>query len=430
MDPWTAALLMLVTCAECSLLFFASGLRRHPRTARDFPAPFFWGLGTALYVFGLFALLLQARTPPWLGIVASNAGIMLGFMLIIVGIRKLLGRSLYLSRYAGIWIAYVCAVALLTYRFPSTTARIIAFSCIIASLYLEGALLLAADHRRTPNPFSPMIAATFALLAVFFLARGTLVIAAPQSSVFTASALNAATFLVSHIGLIAWSLGLILLQNLRMAQDLERAYQEKETLFRELQHRVKNSMAVISGLVSLESTRLKAADSVAILESLKARIDAIAALYDRLYRSGDTEEVELDAYFRDLADTLWAGTAAAKKGVALRLDLDTVRLDAKRAVSLGIIANELLSDSLKYAFPDGRSGTVRLSLKRNDDRLLLEVADDGVGLPAGFAVGSTAGLGLVLVDMLAAQVDGEFTAESERGARFLVRVPVSTRNPR
>jgi two-component sensor histidine kinase len=189
-------------------------------------------------------------------------------------------------------------------------------------------------------------------------------------------------------------------------------------------------MAVISGLVSLESTRLKAADSVAILESLKARIDAISALYDRLYRSGNTEEVELGAYFRDLADTLWAGTAAAKKGVSLDLDLETVRLDARRAASLGIIANELLTDCLKYAFPDGRSGTVRLSLKRDGDRLLLEVTDDGVGLPAGFAVGSTAGLGLVLVEMLAAQVDGEFTAESARGARFLVRFPVSTGNPR
>jgi two-component sensor histidine kinase len=345
----------------------------------------------------------------------------MGLVLIIVGLRKLTRRDLALTRFALSWLAYVVLSIAFTFLFRSTSARIILFSCFIASLYIEGAVILLLERAKASTPLAPMLAVVFFLMAAFFLFRAVVTTIVPQVSVFSRNAINVATFVVSQFSLIGWSLGLILLQNRLMENDLEQAYKEKEILLNELQHRVKNSIAVISGLVSLESTRVEAKGMTSVLDNLKGRIDAIAVLYDRLFRSGETGEIDLDAYLKEVAESLVEGLAAESRGIALELDLERVRLDAKRAGSLGIIVNELLTDSFKHAFPDGRSGKISLSLKREQDQLVLVLADNGVGLPQDFDVASSSGLGMILVDMLSAQIGGTFSASSAGGARFVLR---------
>jgi two-component sensor histidine kinase len=421
MDPRTATILMLITSVECSLLFFASGLIRRGKAHWNYSPSLFWGLGTAVYVVGLTALLTQGRTTPWFGVIFSNAFLSLGLVLIIVGLRKLARRDLALTRFAFSWLAYLVLSIAFTFLFQSTSARIILFSCFIAALYIEGAVVLWMARSKASNTLAPMLALAFILLAAFFIFRAVVTTIVPQASIFSRNAINVATFVVSQFGLIAWSLGLILLQNRLMERDLERAYEEKEVLLSELQHRVKNSMAVISGLVSLESNRVETKGMTSILDNLKGRIDAISALYDRLFRSGETGEIDLDAYLRDVAASLVEGLAAESRGISMELDMESVRLDAKRAGALGIIVNELLTDSFKHAFPDGRVGKISLSLKRDQDQLVLVLADDGVGLPQDFNVATSSGLGMVLVDMLSAQIGGTFAASSAGGARFVLR---------
>jgi two-component sensor histidine kinase len=364
--------------------------------------------------------------------VASNACIMLGQLLILAGLRRLFDRPLSTSRYAIIWCSSVALTMLFTFLLPSTPARVFLFSIMVSAFYIEGAALCFSARKGAPGPLAPGMATVFGFLGAFFATRAFGTVAFPQSSIFSRTWFNTVTFAVSHFGLIIWCLGLILLQNQRIGHDLERAYQEKAVLLRELQHRVKNSISVIAGLVSLESSHFEDPRVTAVLSSLQGRIVAIAQLYEQLFRTGESEEVELDVYLKSMAEALFSGQAAAKRGLRLELALESVTIDAKRAVPLGLIANELMTDSLKYAFPDGRKGSVRLALGREDEEFVLEVQDDGVGLPPDFVPGASAGLGLVLVEMLAGQVGGALSYPSPgeeagpaRGERFAVRFPAA-----
>ena len=423
MDPRTIALLMLISGAECSLLFFTAGFIKRNTKNKTAPPSLYWGIGTAVHVLGILGLMTQGIVGPWFSVVFANSAIILGQSLILVGIRRLVGARPALPRYTGFWVLYSAAAVVFTFVLPWTSARIILFSLAISAFYVEAAILVlgSKDWKREPLPV--YLAYTFLALALFFAARAAVTAFLPPASIFSPTAMNLATYVVSHVGLIGWSLGLILLQQRRTEADLGRALEEKAVLFRELQHRIKNSISVIASLVSLEASRVDDPGSASVLEDLKGRISAIASLYDQLFQSGDTDHVDLDLYLKAVVETLFSGQAARERGVRLDLQAEGMRIDLRRAVPLGIIANELASDCLKHAFPGGTGGTVRVSLRGEGSDAVLQVRDDGRGLPADFAVGSEGGLGLVLVDMLARQVGGSFTAVSEAGTVFTVRFP-------
>ena len=455
MDPRTISVLILISGIQCSFLFFVSGVSRRTMAKREYPPSLFWGVGTLVYFFGFLALLTQGKSSLWISTQLSNSLLVLGQCIVILGLRRLVGARIPLRVYALAWFLFSACIAFFTFFVPSTPLRIIVFSCAIAAFYIEGAIHCFRARTTLTGPLTPAMGAVFVVLALFFALRAGITIASPRESVFLALPINVATFLVTHFGLILWCLGLILLQNRETELELERAIVAKDVLFRELQHRVKNSISVISGLVGLEAGRASDPQSGEALNGLQNRIAAIATLYDQLFRAGERGEVELEAYLREVSETLFAGQAAAERGIALELALERVKIDAKRAVPLGLIANELLTDSLKHAFPDGRHGRVRLELHheaRKDgadfglegaspavrsgileeapqrEILVLEASDDGVGLPTDFAIGDSSGLGLVLVQMLAEQVGGTFEAlsgdhEPTAGSRFVVRFP-------
>lgn len=424
MDPRTIALLMLVSGAECSLLFFASGIFRKKADGGVGRPSLFWGTGTTVHVLGVLGLMTQGIVSPWFSVIFANSAIILGQLLILVGIRRLAGLKSALPRYAAVWLFYSTAAVLFTFSQPSTTARIILFSLAISAFYIEAAILVLVSKAWKRGSLTVFLAGTFLALAGFFAARALVTVFFSPASIFSPSAMNLATYIVSHVGLIGWSLGLILLQQRRTEADLERALREKELLFRELQHRIKNSISVIASLVSLEASRVEDAGAAEVLESLEGRISAIASLYEHLFQSGETDSVDLDLYLKVVVETLFSGQAARERGIRLDLEAEEMRIDVRRAIPLGIIANELATDCLKHAFPEGRSGTVRVSLRAEGPTAVLEVRDDGRGLPEGFYVGSSSdGLGLVLVDMLARQVGGSFTAASAGGSVFTVKFP-------
>ncbi len=422
MDPRTIALLMLISGAECSMLFFAAGFLRGIPGGAGRPSRY-WGAGTAAFVLGLLGLATQGIAHPWFSVAFANSSIILGQLLILVGIRGLAGLRPALPRYGISWLVYSSAAILLTFVLPSTRARILLFSLAIAAFYVEAAVLILVSKAWRKGPLTLFLAGTFLTLALFFAARAAVSAFLSPPSIFSPTAMNLATYIVSHVGLIGWSLGLLLLEQQKTEADLERALRGKEVLFKELQHRIKNSISVIASLVSLESTRAEDARCAAVLEALEGRISAIASLYEQLFRTGETDRVDLDLYLKAVVEALFSGQAARDRGILLELDLEEIRIDARRAVPLGIIANELAADSLKHAFPGGRTGSVRVSLRAEGPTAILRVRDDGVGLPEGFAPGASGGLGLVLVDMLARQVGGSFEASSEGGAAFTVRFP-------
>ena len=188
---------------------------------------------------------------------------------------------------------------------------------------------------------------------------------------------------------------------------VQRLLLDKDALLKEVHHRVKNNLQVIHSLLRLEHQRQALPAVRQVLQALQGRIQAMAALHETLYRAGNFSALDLGAYIRRLATQAWRALASGPGEVQLELDLASVPVSLEQAVPCGLLVNELVSNSLKHGFADGRSGELRVWLRRLDDSTLeLGVSDNGAGLPADFAARRSAGLGLQLVADLAQQIGG------------------------
>jgi PAS domain S-box-containing protein len=184
---------------------------------------------------------------------------------------------------------------------------------------------------------------------------------------------------------------------------------EKEVLLKEIHHRVKNNLAVISGLFYLQSTYTRDDSTIKILQESQDRVRSMALVHETLYRSESFAAVDFAEYARSLCEQLVRTYSQSKESVRLSTDMQNVRMGIDLAVPCGLILNELLTNALTHAFPDGRGGRISVELRRGTDSgFLLSVADSGVGVPANLDVERNPTLGLRLIRSLASQVDGRF----------------------
>jgi PAS domain S-box-containing protein len=208
----------------------------------------------------------------------------------------------------------------------------------------------------------------------------------------------------------------------KIAEEFQAAaLQEKGALLREFQHRVKNSLAIIAGIAELEANHSADPAVHKALGSLAGRIRTLSELYTLLHNSEQTSRVALDRYCESISDFVMAAHAVRDGRITLKRRLAPLITDAGHASTLGLILNELLTNALKYAFPGSRAGAITLSLTKEDEDLVLEIADDGVGLPSGFELQSAQGLGLQLVKMLANQLGGSLSYRSGEQTVFVIR---------
>lgn len=197
---------------------------------------------------------------------------------------------------------------------------------------------------------------------------------------------------------------------------------EKEALLKEVHHRVKNNLQVITSLLRLESARIEHPTTRAVLKDMRSRIRSMALLHEAIYSNGSFSEVDLAAYLTQLATQLFRSVAMQPGSVGLRLKLAPVRLGLDQAILCGMIVNELASNCLKHGFPMGRAGEVRIELQPIDDgQLQLLVADDGIGLPGDFDASVNRSLGLQLVSDLVGQLRGTLQVGPDAAAVFVVR---------
>jgi PAS domain S-box-containing protein len=188
---------------------------------------------------------------------------------------------------------------------------------------------------------------------------------------------------------------------------------EKEILLKEVHHRVKNNLQVISSLLNLEAGRVTNPEAVTALRASQTRVRSIAAFHEGVYQAHDLANVDMDRYLGDLLRGLRSTYGSAGDGVATRVTAAGVALSADLAIPCGLIVNELVTNAFKHAFPE-RRGAVEIDLQREGERLTLRVSDDGVGLPQRFELTSLTSLGLQLVQTLSEQMGGAVTIE--RGA--------------
>jgi PAS domain S-box-containing protein len=203
--------------------------------------------------------------------------------------------------------------------------------------------------------------------------------------------------------------------------QIRSSLEEKDVLLKEIHHRVKNNMQVISSLLNLQSRHVQDTRVLDMFRESQRRIRSMALIHERLYQSSDLSRIEFSQYLRNLATHLFHSYQVDPSRVRLHLDTEEVFLNINTAIPCGLIVNELVSNAFKHGFPDGRTGEVGLELHPvAGDGYRLRVRDDGVGFPEGLDFRRTETLGMQIVVTLVSQIEASIELRRERGVEFEV----------
>jgi PAS domain S-box-containing protein len=203
-------------------------------------------------------------------------------------------------------------------------------------------------------------------------------------------------------------------------EQIKASLKEKEVLIKEIHHRVKNNLQVVSSLLFLQSQTVKDEETRRILEESRNRVKSMAFIHKQLYQSKNLAHIDFAAYVRSLTKNLLASYRTNGNDIALDVCVDDIILALDSAIPCGLIINELVSNTLKHAFLDGSAGHITVDLHQEGGKNVLVVSDNGVGLPADLNVHTTETLGLQLVSALVQQLDG--TLELERGSGTAIKI--------
>lgn len=211
----------------------------------------------------------------------------------------------------------------------------------------------------------------------------------------------------------------------KAAEDaLKASLREKEILLKEIHHRVKNNLQVVTSLLGLQSRRVADEKVRTMFLESQNRIQSLALLHEKLYQSRSVCDIDCQEYVHSLVTHLFHAYGVSFDRIAVRIDLGGSRMDLDRALPCGLILNELVSNCLKHAFPEGRTGEIRVQMTSpvQTEEVLL-IADDGVGLRQGPDSGQAKSLGLWLVKILAEQLGARLEVKSGKGTEVRLFIP-------
>ncbi len=205
-------------------------------------------------------------------------------------------------------------------------------------------------------------------------------------------------------------------------EQFKESLKEKEVLLKEIYHRVKNNLQVISSLLNLQSQYIRDKQALEIFKETQNRVKSMALIHEKLYQSKDLSRIDSAEYIRALADKLFRSYRVNPDAIKLKSKVDNVPLDVNTAIPCGLIINELVSNSLQHAFPKHRKGEIRIELRSdNDKKITLIVGDNGVGLPKDLDFRNTKSLGLQLVITLVEQLEGTIELDRSSGTEFKIK---------
>nr|WP_290227479.1 PAS domain S-box protein [Trichocoleus desertorum] len=210
----------------------------------------------------------------------------------------------------------------------------------------------------------------------------------------------------------------------QIEERMRTSLQEKEVLLKEVHHRVKNNLQIISSLLNLQCQNLEDNEVLAVFRESQNRIESMALIHEKLYQSEDMARINGSEYIYDLVSNLFYTYEINADAIALKIDVDEVWLGLDTAIPCGLIINELVSNALKHAFPNGRTGEVHIHFGvRDAHHLILAVSDTGVGLPKDLDCQNTDSLGLQLVNALTHQIEGTIKINQGDGLEFEIVFP-------
>ncbi|MEH2063170.1 MAG: PAS domain-containing protein [Nostoc sp.] len=204
-------------------------------------------------------------------------------------------------------------------------------------------------------------------------------------------------------------------------EKIKASLKEKEVLLKEIHHRVKNNLGIVSSLLQMQSRRTEDPVVTAILRDSQNRIASIALIHEKLYRSDDLADIDFAQYIPDLTTHLFDSYNVSSNKIKLKIKVDNASLDIETAIPCGLIINELVSNALKYAFTDNRPGEIEVKFyQESESTLRLIIRDNGIGLPENFDSKKAKTLGITLVQGLVKQLRGKLEIDSQQGTQFKI----------
>lgn len=212
---------------------------------------------------------------------------------------------------------------------------------------------------------------------------------------------------------------LVIFRDITERRQAEEA-KKNEMLLKEIHHRIKNNLQVISSLLYLQSKDIKDKDVLEMFKESQNRVKSMALAHEKLYRSKDMERVDTGEYIKDLANYLFQSYSIDSKVIGLNIKAENILLGIDVAIPCGFIINELITNSLKHAFPDGRKGELCIDFHSENNKFILAIGDNGIGLPEDLDIRNTETLGLKLVTTLVEQIRGNIELDRSNGTKFKI----------
>jgi PAS domain S-box-containing protein len=210
----------------------------------------------------------------------------------------------------------------------------------------------------------------------------------------------------------------------RAGEKIKASLLEKETMLKEIHHRVKNNLQVISSLLGLQSSYIKDDESREFFQQSQDRVKIMAQIHTMLYQSEDLARVDFGGFISDMVSRLRQSYAIAGSPIEVFADIADVSLTIGTSIPCGLILNELVSNALKHAFPEGKGGKIDVRMRSDGDQVVFSVQDNGIGLSESVDICNPRSLGLELVNLLVGQMDGRMDMQVNGGTTWAITFPI------
>jgi PAS domain S-box-containing protein len=208
-------------------------------------------------------------------------------------------------------------------------------------------------------------------------------------------------------------------------EQLKASVEEKDALFKELHHRIKNNLQMVASLLYIKSTMTEETALKRFIDETSAKIHSISSIHEQLLQMKGIDKLDVKQYLDSLCRNLIQTYSYGYTKFDLTIDLDSAHMDIDKVLNLGLIVNEILSNAIKYAYPSGTNGKINVYLKHNNGQSILTVSDEGVGIPKEKLAGMNNSYGMQLITLFTKQIGGTLDIESENGAKFIIIFPTN-----
>lgn len=209
----------------------------------------------------------------------------------------------------------------------------------------------------------------------------------------------------------------------KMQKQIETSLKEKDVLLKEIHHRVKNNLQIIISLLNLQTGYIKDEVTLKAVKDGQSRVRSMALVHEKFYQSDELSEIDLADYIEKLCHFIYQSYGDKTDRVRLHISGDKIALDMDTAMPCGLLVNEIVSNSYKYAFPNQEKGTIQIDFKKIDNKIILFIKDNGVGFPEEYDLERGESLGMQLIQALTSQLDGELVVSRENGTSFKISFP-------